>query len=136
MTPTENNNPKSVFISHRGADTEKATRLAEEIRAAGFVVWLDEWEISIGDSIVQKMNEGLEAAYLVLCYSESDVLSPWISREWMSALSRQLNGYGIKVLPVRLSGGQPPAILADVKYADLVKDWNKGVQDLLRAMKK
>jgi hypothetical protein len=33
------------------------------------------------------MQDGLEAsAYLVLCYSRSDVLTPWISREWMSAL--------------------------------------------------
>jgi hypothetical protein len=131
------NPPTSVFISHRGADAELALKLAEDLRDAGFSVWLDEWEITAGDSIVERINAGLEKArYLVLCYSESGVLAPWISREWMSSLSRQLESYGIKVVPARLSGGQPPAILADIKYADLVKDWQKGLKDLLRALNK
>lgn len=130
-------NTKTVFISHRGADADLARKLSEDIRTAGFSVWLDEWEINVGDSIVQQINSGLQGAtYLILCYSESGVDSPWMSREWMSSLARQLDGYGIKILPVRLSGGQPPAILADVKYADLVKDWNTGLQALLRAMNK
>jgi hypothetical protein len=126
----------TVFISHRGADTALAERLANEIRQAGYPVWFDEWDIGIGDSIVQRINEGLtNARYLVLCYSEDGVLTPWISQEWMSTLTRQLEGYKVKILPVRLSGGKPPAILADKKYADLVADWSKGVADLLRAMK-
>jgi len=125
-----------AFISHRGEDADLAERLAKDIRRAGFQVWLDEWEINLGDSIVEKINAGLEnARYVVLCYSKAGVLSPWMGREWMSALARQLHGYGVKVLPVRLSGGEPPAILADIKYADLVKDWPRGVSELLRAMR-
>ena len=57
-----------------------------------------------------------------------------MSREWMAALAQQLNGYEVKVLPVRLSGGKPPAIMSDIKYADLVKDWNQGIAELLNAM--
>jgi hypothetical protein len=53
----------------------------------------------------------------------------------MSTLARQLNGMDVKILPVRLTGGDPPAILADRKYADLVEDWSKGVSLLLDAMK-
>jgi hypothetical protein len=126
----------NVFISHRGDDLEEAEQLAEEIEDAGHQVWLDEWNINVGDSLVEEMNEGLEgAAYLVMCYSSSGVTSPWMGREWMAALSRQLNGCNIKILPVLLTGGGPPAILADIKYADLVTDWDKGVADLLRAVK-
>jgi hypothetical protein len=103
---------------------------------AGHQVWFDEWNISLGDSIVERINEGLEGTtYVVVCYSSSGVTSPWMSREWMSALARQLNGHGVKVLPVLLTGGDPPAILADLKYADLVTDWAQGVSDLLRAMR-
>lgn len=125
-----------VFISHRGEDATLAENLAEEIRQAGFEVWLDKWDIRVGDSIVERINLGLEdARYLILCYSESGMLSPWMNREWMPTLARQLNGHGVKVLPIRLSGGSPPAIIADIKYADLVKDWSHGVEDLLRAMR-
>jgi hypothetical protein len=126
----------SVFISHRKQDDAEATRLAEELKSAGHTVWLDEWEIGLGDSIVGKMNEGLTgAAYLVLCYSSAGVTSPWMSREWMSALARQLDGRGVRILPVRLTGGDPPALLADIKYADLVKDWPAGVRQLLAALR-
>ena len=125
----------NIFISHRKADTEPATRLSKEIRDARHQVWLDEWEINLGDSIVERVNEGLEgASYVVLCLSESG-MSPWVNREWMSSLGRQLSGHSIKVLPVLLTGGERPAILADIKYADLVADWSKGVGELLRALK-
>ncbi len=135
--PIQNvSNRPVVFISHRGKDEDLAEKLAEEIREKGYDVWLDQWNIEVGDSIVEKMNEGLaNTRYLILCYSDAGVQSPWISQEWMSTLTRQLKGHNIKILPVRLSGGSPPAILADIKYADLVKDWVHGVQDLLNAMR-
>lgn len=126
----------NVFISHRGSDTVQAERLAIEIRAAGHVVRLDEWELAIGDSVVEWMERGLaDATYVVVCYSDQGVLVPWMGREWMSALARQLNGHGIRLLPVRLTGGEPPALLADIKYADLVKDWSAGVAQLLKAIR-
>lgn len=126
----------NVFISHRLADNAEAEKLAGEIRGAGHEVWLDSREIGIGDSITGKMNEGLEgASYLVLCYSGTGVMSPFISREWLSALSRQLEGRRVKILPVRLTGGEPPAIIADLKYADLAVNWSAGITELLRAIR-
>jgi hypothetical protein len=126
----------NVFISHRRADYLEAEKLATEIRNAGHNAWLDDWNIGLGDSIVGRMNEGLDAAdYVVLCYSSSGVDSEWISREWMSALARQLNGAGIKLIPALLTGGGPPAILADIYYADLVKDWPRGLAMILKALK-
>lgn len=121
----------SVFISHRGVDQDAAERLAMELRNRGHVVWLDTWKINIGESIVERVNEGLsDSSYLVLCYSDAGSTSPWMSREWMSTLARQLNGAQVRLLPVRLTGDAPPAILADLKYADLVADWSSGVDAL------
>lgn len=126
----------NVFISHRGADIVEAERLAVEIQGAGHAVWLDEWRIGIGDSIVERINEGLVgSSYLILCYSSSGVTAPWMGREWFSTLARQLNGSAVKILPARLTGGEPPAILADLRYADLVKDWGLGVAALLKSIR-
>ncbi len=126
----------NVFISHRTADMALATRLANEIKAAGHNVWLDDWEIGIGDSIIGKMNAGLrDAEYLVLCYSPLGVSSPWTAEEWESFRTRQLNGQKVKLLPVNLSRGDPPAILEHLKYADLVRDWAGGVAQLLKAIR-
>jgi hypothetical protein len=125
----------NVFLSHRDSDTGIAGRLATEIQAAGHKVWFDAWDIALGDSIVERINEGLEGAnYLVICYSAAGIASPWISREWMSALANQLNGVKIKLLPVVLTGGVPPFILSDVAYADLSKDWAGGVSRLLHSI--
>ena len=52
----------NVFISHRRVDVEPAEKLAAQVRDAGHRVWFDEWEIGIGDSIVGRMNEGLEGS--------------------------------------------------------------------------
>ena len=123
-----------VFICHRGADTALAERLAAEIRAVGHDVWLDLWKIGIGDSVVSEIDKGLSATnYLVLCYSAAGP-SDWTDREFHSTLHRQLSGQPVKVLPARLSGGTPPAIVSDIKYADLVANWKRGMAELLRAI--
>ena len=125
-----------IFLSHRGADEKLAKALALELENDRHRIWLDTWNLRVGNSIIEWMNESLVSAkYVVVCYSSDDVLAPWMSREWMSALTRQLNGEEIRLLPVRLSGGQPPAILADIKYADLVADWHHGLDELLKALK-
>jgi TIR domain len=125
-----------VFVSHRNSDDVPAEKLAEELRRAGHQVWFDKWEVNVGDSVVGRMNEGLEgAAYVVLCYSSSGVASPYTLREWLSALARQLGGRPVKILPVILTGDLPPAILADIKPADLARDWDEGVRQLLRAIR-
>jgi TIR domain-containing protein len=125
----------NVFISHRGADTASAEKLATELRDKGrHQVWLDAWNINVGDSIVKRINEGLAGEIaLILCLS-SIGSSDWMDAEWMSALARQLNGEKVKLLPARLSGGVLPPILADRKYANLVADWDRGVTSLLKAL--
>lgn len=121
----------AIFVSYRAPDAVPAERLANELRSRGHDVWLDTWEISLGDSVIGKMNEGLaKAAYLLLCCSSSGLDSQWVSREWMSTLVRQLRGVDVKILPVRLTGGESPAILADIKHADITKDWDSGVRGL------
>lgn len=125
----------SILVSHRSVDTDAAERIASELQAAGHEVWLDLWELRLGDSIVGRMNAGLDVAtHLVLCCSTAGVDAPWIGREWMSALARQLNGASIRVLPVLLPGSRPPAILADLKYADFGTNYDAALGELLREL--
>ncbi|MFF0496461.1 toll/interleukin-1 receptor domain-containing protein [Nocardia aobensis] len=129
----------NVFISHRGADLIESERLKAELQSLGHTVWIDSENIDIGDSIIGAINDGLAGTnYLVLCLSKHGIgpsQSPYTAKEWMSALARQLSGLDIKILPVRLTGDEVPAILADLKYADLITDWNAGVQQLHAALK-
>ncbi len=123
-----------IFVSHRGVDTSAAEQLAQVLEAHGHAVWLDVREIDIGDSIIAKINDGLAGAtVLILCLSDVG-LSSWMDAEWMSTFARQLDGKGVRLLPARLTGGQLPAILADLKYADLACDWDAGVTSILKAI--
>lgn len=126
----------NVFVSYRMLDAALAEKLAVALRGAGHDVWLDRWEITVGDSIVEQIDKGLTGhSYLLLCYSAAGEPTAWQSREWQPTLARQLDGEPVKILPVRISGGSPPAILRDIRYADLVHDWDDGLRDLLAAIR-
>jgi hypothetical protein len=49
-----------VFISHAREDKAAVAKpLAKALSRAGLRVWIDEHEISLGDSLTTKINEGL-----------------------------------------------------------------------------
>ena len=125
-----------VFISHRSADLRVARRLAEDLRVLGHNVWLDDDEIRVGDSILDGMNAGLlKADFVVVCYSDVTPSGPWMDREWLSALARQLDGLGVKLLPAKIAGSCGPAILSDIKYANFSANWQAGLYALAAAMR-
>jgi hypothetical protein len=51
---------KRIFLSHSSQDKDSVRRLAEDLRRVGIEVWLDEWEIRVGDQISRKIQEGLK----------------------------------------------------------------------------
>ena len=105
-------------------------------KAEAAAAWVSRFDPAISvRAIVARIDQGLTGtAYLILSYTAAGP-SDWTDREWQSTLHRQLSGQAVKILPARISGGGPPAILADIKYADLVADWAAGVQGLLRAIR-
>ncbi len=71
-----------VFLSHSFHDKDIVRALAERMRADGLRVWLDAWEIKVGDSIPVKIDEGLaQSKFLVLCMSAHSSLSDWTQLE-------------------------------------------------------
>jgi TIR domain-containing protein len=49
-----------IFVSHAAEDKATVARpLAAALRRAGARVWLDEQELTIGDSLSEKIDEGL-----------------------------------------------------------------------------
>ncbi len=50
----------SIFISHSWSDKSSARKLAADLRKVGVYVWLDEAEIKLGDSLIQKIRAGID----------------------------------------------------------------------------
>ena len=80
-----------LFISHSELDSKFAVRLAADLRNEGCDVWLDKWEISPGDKLVERIEEGLAGAEVfLLLLSPESVVSPWVDYERQAWLAMQI----------------------------------------------
>tara|TARA_R110002072_G_scaffold303141_1_gene495718 strand:- start:33644 stop:34105 length:462 start_codon:yes stop_codon:yes gene_type:complete len=71
-----------VFLSHSHKDVQIVHPLAKRLREDGLKVWLDEWEIELGDSIPEKIGDGLERSrVLLMLLSENFDASDWTRYE-------------------------------------------------------
>jgi hypothetical protein len=109
----------SIFLSHSHADKAFVHRLAGDLRKAGTRVWVDEAEIQIGDSLIEKIREGIdEMEYVGAVLSPSSVASKWVQRELDVAMNQEIAGKHVKVLPILLQDCAMPGFLVGKLYAD------------------
>jgi TIR domain len=115
---------KSAFICHSSSDKEQARRISSGLSLRGIRVWLDEAEIRIGDSLIEKIEKGiLNSNNLIAVLSPSSVESRWCQEELRMALSMQINGAPIRVLPAIVEDCDVPGFLKEKVYADFRDDW-------------
>lgn len=78
-----------------------ALPLAYELKRFGLTVWLDRFELKVGDNLVAKIDEGLSAALRgVVILSESFFAKAWTNREYQGLVAKEMGG-GPSVIPVR-----------------------------------
>lgn len=110
-----------IFLSHKSEDKPLVEPFAAALAAAygKDSVFYDSWSIQPGDGIIDKMNQGLEAAkFLILFISRQSLDSKMVSLEWQNALFKSVKGT-LKIVPVRIQDVPLPAILANTLYIDL-----------------
>lgn len=110
----------SIFISYAHADEIIAREIASELAARNVKVWIDEGELRVGDSLIERISEALdEVHFVVALVSPYSVESAWCKKEISLAMSGGLRRKGIKVLPLRIGNVPMPTALADVLYLDV-----------------
>lgn len=90
-----------VFISHGSADkAEIAIPLAKLLTAAGLKLWIDRHEIRLGDSLREKIDEGLaESSYGVVILSPAFFRRRWTRQELNGLVAVEEDGT-TRILPV------------------------------------
>lgn len=120
-----------VFVSHSSKDKPFVRKLVEALKEHDLNVWFDEAEIKVGDSIVTRISEGLDSAYLIVVLSKTSVASPWVQAEMNAGLMEQISGRGGVVLPVLIEPCDLPPLLRDRLYADFTTGFDAGMKKLL-----
>ena len=124
-----------VFLSHNHGDKEFVRRLAGDLRGRKVTVWLDEWELRVGDSIVERVQAGiLEAGYLAVVLSPRSIQSVWVARELNAAFTEETRRRGIFILPVLLEDCDLPLFVRDKMYADFRGRYADGLQTMIRTI--
>ncbi len=125
----------TVFISYSSQDKEFAAHLARSLRRSGFDVWYDEWEISIGDSIVDKVFDGIkDSDCLVIVLSPVSVSSSWVKEELNTAVMRRISERNIRILPVLKDTCEIPSPLRHLRYADFRGTQEDAFHQLLESL--
>lgn len=105
-----------IFISHNSRDKALAARLANELSRHRASVWLDEWEIALGESIVENIESGLsDATTLVVIWSEHARGSKWVSTELRAYIRRRVDDSSLRIVPIMLDDTPLPTLVAEYR---------------------
>lgn len=123
-----------IFISYSHEDKDFVDQLAAQLVRNRVYVWLDRWELHVGDSITSRVEDAItNASALLVVLSRSSVESAWCRREINSGLLRELEERRVVVLPVLVDDCTIPLFLRDKIYADFRTSFDDGLRTVLEA---
>jgi hypothetical protein len=122
--------PPSAFCSYSRADAEFALKLAEDLKAAGANVWMDQLDIEPGAPWDRTVEEALAAASRILVIlSPASVSSDNVSDELSFALSKHK-----RIIPVLHRECNVPFRLARLQHIDFTHDYERGLKALVKTL--
>lgn len=121
---------QTAFFSYCRQDSDFALRLAEDLKAAGASVWLDQLNILPGQRWDRAVEEALtNCRRMVVILSPAAVSSTNVMDEVSFALEEQKT-----VIPVIYRDCTVPFRLRRVQYVDFRQDYARGLQVLLKIL--
>lgn len=131
-----------AFLCHASENKPLARRIASSLYQNGIPTFFDEWEILAGDSIRQRIDQGLSSCthFIVLLTPESIVKS-WVNAEMDAAFVMKVEGTS-KFIPLRFAlphKALPPLLkallspeLTEEGYDDQIKALISDIFDISR----
>ena len=130
---------KHVFISHAGANSDIAHRLAGDLRNASHETKVDVLDLGLGDNVIAFMNSGIaDAGTVVILYSIHTENAKWQKLEIDSAVWNEVAQDGGVCIVVRLDDTRLPPLLGPKVWGKLnlskPKSYPKLLEDLCRVI--
>jgi hypothetical protein len=130
-----------VFIAYVEEDLVFARRLAAELRAGNYSPWLDKEKLLAGQNWPRAIERAIDISdAFVACFSPRSVSKRgYFQAELRYALdcARRLPMESVFVVPVRIAVCEVPEHIAkNLHYIDLFPDWERGMQRLLRTLRR
>ncbi|PSR52942.1 toll/interleukin-1 receptor domain-containing protein [Adhaeribacter arboris] len=113
----------NVFLSHTSVDKPFVRKLAKDLENHGINYWLDERDIKIGQSLIDKIRQGLdEVNYVAVILSPASISSSWVQREIDVAMNQEIKGKTVRVLPIMYQQCELPGFLLGKLYVDFTEE--------------
>lgn len=126
-----------IFISYSHKDKLFVDHLAIQLVRRNVNVWLDRWELSVGDSLVEKVQEAVDgASALLVILSKASVTSEWCKKELSAGLLRELEEKRVVVMPVMLEDCEVPVFARSKMFADFRVDFDVGLRAVVEGIAK
>lgn len=128
-----------AFISHASEDKDVVVALAEALRGAGLKIWLDQQVLRLGDSLREKIDEGLaNSRFGIVILSPSFLAKQWPKRELNGLMALEESGHQV-IIPVwhkidRETLLTYSPILADRFASDTVRGIPSVAADIIRVI--
>ncbi|GAB6265967.1 MAG: hypothetical protein STSR0001_14130 [Methanothrix sp.] len=114
---------RGIFISYSHQDREFVDRLVQDLQNSGISIWIDKAEIMLGDSLLEKISEGIDKMdYLAIVLSPDSVNSSWVKKEVEIAMNQEIQDKLIKVLPLLYRKCDIPNFLQSKLSADFTEE--------------
>jgi hypothetical protein len=124
-----------IFISYSRQDADFVKQLAENLVRERHNVWLDRWELNVGDSLLDKIQGALtDSSAILVILSKNSVSSEWCRKELNSGLMRELAEKKVLVLPCVIDDCEIPLFLREKVYADFRKDADEALSQVNDAL--
>jgi hypothetical protein len=115
-------------MSHSSKDRQAAARLATDLNFAGVDVWLDQWELHIGQSLTDGIAKAMaDSRYIAILITANYNKSAWTKTEYKRALAREQREGRTVMLPLILGETEIPDFLEEKVYVDLRNDYFSGI---------
>lgn len=130
---------RDVFVCHASEDKDAIVfPLSRGFEEADITYWYDEAEIQWGDSITQKVNEGLrKSRFALVIMSTTSARKSWPSRELNALINQEASSGEVRILPLLVGDDHEVQDILDsypLLNDKLYLRWSNDVNEVVNAI--